>query len=39
MLPAHNVWEMHTKFGGNVGEKRPLEKSRYRWQYTSAEIK
>lgn len=39
MLHARNKWEMHTKFSGNVGGKRPLEKSGYRWQYTSAEFK
>lgn len=39
MLHARNVWEMYTKFNGNAGGKRPLEKSGYRWQYTSAEFK
>jgi hypothetical protein len=39
MLHELNAWEMHTKFSGNVGGKRPLEKSGYRWHYPSAEFK
>jgi len=39
MLHAGNVWAMHTEFSGKAGGKRPLEKSGYRWKYTSAEFK